>query len=162
LACCGLGRYFAPIGFEFGSLNGDVVTSDEVRTWLYETDWRRASVGAPGCVAAREWREFEDAVNVADVVDVVDITDDAESLPLTLVCGVGKVDEARNTGESDGGVDIMKAGGNTGNMSCTVVTGRVSRIIRERDDRVDRGREQKTPDQTPTANAPHADPCYAK
>ena len=88
---------------------------------MYETDWRRASAGAPGCVAVREWREFEDA---EDVADVVDMRDDAESLPLTLVCGVGS--------ESTGEADIMKAGGNTGNVSCTVVMGLVSRIIRER------------------------------
>lgn len=78
-----------------------MVTSDEVRTWLYETDWRRGSTGAPGCVAAREWREFEDA---KDVADVVDMRDDAESLPLTLVCGVGRADE----GESRGKADIME------------------------------------------------------
>lgn len=104
MACCGLGRgagegrYFAPIGLEFGSLKGDVVTSDEVRTWLYERDWRRGSEGAPGCVAVREWREFEDA---EDAADVADMRDDAESLPLTLVCGVGRVDEGESRGEAD-------------------------------------------------------------
>ena len=91
------------MGFEFGSLNGDVVTSDEVRTWLYEADWRRASLLSPGCVAVREWREFDDAE------DVVDMRDDAESLPLTLVCGVGRVGEGKSRGEAD----ITNTGGNT-------------------------------------------------
>lgn len=75
-----------------------MVTSDEVRTWLIETDWRRVSAG---CVAVREWRGFGDTEDVGDVRDVVDMTDDAESLPLTLVCGVGRVDEGEPRGEAD-------------------------------------------------------------
>lgn len=46
----------------------------------------------------RVWRVFGDA---EDVADVIDMRDDAESLPLTLVCGVGRVDEGEPRGEAD-------------------------------------------------------------
>ena len=42
------------------------------------------------------------------MTDVVDMRDDAESLPLTLVCGVGRVDDGESRGEAD-------INGNTGN-----------------------------------------------
>lgn len=109
------------------------------------------SGGAPGCVAVRECRGFEDT---EDVGDIVGMTGDAESLPLTLVCGVGRVDE----GEARGEADMM--GTQESVVYCRYRM--VSRIIRERGDRVNHGREQKTPDQTPPEGVSHAGWHYAQ